>query len=55
MKAGSIVHGDVHAARIKIADNVSFEGAVHMIRDNAGIDANLFSMHPEQLKHKLRS
>ena len=55
MKVGSVVHGDVHAARIKIADGVSFEGAVHMIRDNAGVDGNLFSMHPEQLKQKLRS
>lgn len=54
IKTGSIVHGDVRAARIKIADGVSFEGAVHMIRDNAGIDANLFSMHPDQLKQKLR-
>ena len=51
MKVGSVVHGDVH---IKIADNVSFEGAVQMIRDNAGIEGSLFSMHPEQLKQKLR-
>ena len=54
MRTGSIVHGDVRAARIKIADGVSFEGAVQMIRDNAGVEGNLFSMHPEQLKQKLR-
>lgn len=55
MKSGSIVHGDVRAARIKIADGVSFEGTVQMIRDNAGGEGNLFSMHPEQFKQKLRS
>ena len=55
MRTGSVVHGDVRAARIKIADGVSFEGAVHMIRDTSGIDTQLFSMHPDQLKQKLRT
>jgi len=55
MKSGSIVHGDVRAVHIKIADDVSFEGAVHMIRDTAAIDGNIFSMHTDQFKQKLRT
>jgi len=54
MRAGSVVHGNVRAARIKIADDVSFEGAVEMIRDTAALDNNLFSMSPDQIKQKLR-
>lgn len=53
IKTGSIVHGDLHAARIKIADGVSFEGSVEMLRDDAEFDVNLFSMQPEQFKQKL--
>ena len=55
MKTGSVVHGNVRAARIKIADGVSFEGSVQMIRDASAVDTNLFSAHPDQLKQKLRS
>ena len=55
MRTGSVVRGDIRAARIKIADGVSFEGALHMIRDTSGVDSSLFSMQPEQLKQKLRS
>ncbi|MEL3905928.1 MAG: polymer-forming cytoskeletal protein [Treponema sp.] len=55
MKTGSVVHGNIRAARIKIADGVSFEGSVQMIRNTAAVDGNLFSMHPEQLKQKLRN
>lgn len=53
MRTGSVVHGDIHAARIKIADGVSFEGAVEMVRDNGELGGNLFSMRPDQLKQKL--
>ena len=55
MRTGCAVHGDISAARIKIADGVSFEGAVQMVRDTSGIDGNVFSMQPDQLKQKLRS
>ena len=55
LRTGSVVRGDVRAARIKIADGVSFEGAVHMIRDAAGAENSLFSLQPDQLKQKLRS
>ncbi|MGP1576253.1 MAG: bactofilin family protein [Treponema sp.] len=55
MKSGSTVHGNVTAARIKIADGVAFEGAVRMIRDSAITENNLFSMQPAQLKENLRS
>ena len=55
LRTGSMVRGDVRAARIKIADGVSFEGAVHMIQDTAGAENSLFSLQPDQLKQKLRS
>jgi len=55
MRSGSVVRGDVRAARVKIADGVSFEGSVHMIGDTSGLDVNLFSMYPKQLKQKLHS
>ena len=54
MKTGSAVYGDVTAARIKIADGVAFEGAVHMIKDESFIENSLFSMQSEQLKERLR-
>ncbi len=53
MKAGSAVYGDITAARIKIADDVSFEGAVNMIRDTSLAENSLFSMQTNQLKQKL--
>lgn len=53
IRAGSVVRGDLHAARIKIADGVSFEGAVEMMRDDAELGGTLFAMPPEQLKQKL--
>nr|WP_314992929.1 polymer-forming cytoskeletal protein [uncultured Treponema sp.] len=55
MKPGCVIRGDVRAARIKIADGVSFEGAVQMLRDTSGIEENIFSTHPNQLKQKLRT
>lgn len=55
MRTGCVVRGDVRAARIKIADGVSFEGAVQMIRDTAGVEGSLFSIQPGRLKQKLRS
>lgn len=52
MRSGSVVRGNVCASRLKIADNVSFEGSVEMIRTNADID--LFSTRSEVLKNQLR-
>lgn len=53
MRTGSSVRGNVTASRLRIADGVSFEGSVDMIRANA--DADLFSARPDILKKQLRS
>lgn len=52
MHAGSSVRGNVTASRLKIADGVSFEGSVEMIRANQdGFD--LFSTRSDILKGQL--
>ncbi len=52
MHAGSSVHGNVTASRLKIADGVDFEGSVEMIRANQdGFD--LFSSRADILKNQL--
>jgi len=52
MRTGSIVRGNITASRLRIADGVSFEGSVEMIRSNADID--LFSSRSEVLKNQIR-
>ncbi|HOT62384.1 MAG TPA: polymer-forming cytoskeletal protein [Treponemataceae bacterium] len=52
MKAGSSVRGDVAAQRLRIADGVSFEGSVEMIRAPAPVD--LFSTRSDVLKSQLQ-
>ncbi len=52
MRTGSIVRGNITASRLRIADGVSFEGSVEMIRNNADID--LFSTRSEVLKNQIR-
>jgi cytoskeletal protein CcmA (bactofilin family) len=51
MRSGSFVQGNITTSRLRIADGVSFEGSVDMIRPNAEID--LFSTRPEILKNQL--
>lgn len=52
MHSGSSVRGNVTASRLKIADGVSFEGSVEMIRANQdGFD--LFSSRSDILKSQL--
>lgn len=52
MHAGSTVRGNVTASRLKIADGVSFEGSVEMIRaSQEGFD--LFSSRSDFLKSQL--
>jgi len=51
MRAGSTVRGNLMTSRLRIADGVSFEGTVEMIRSNPDID--LFSTRPELLKDQL--
>lgn len=53
MRSGSVVHGNVTASRLRIADGVTFDGSVEMIRNNGDID--LFSTRSDVLKQQLRS
>ena len=51
MRSGCSVRGDVSASAIKIADNVSFEGNVEMLKDKS--DTDIFLMRGDMLKAKL--
>ena len=51
LRTGCTVHGDVSASAIKIADNVSFEGNVEMVKGKN--DADIFLMRGDVLKAKL--
>jgi cytoskeletal protein CcmA (bactofilin family) len=53
MRPGSTVRGNVTASRLRIADGVSFEGSVEMIRSTADVD--LFSTRSDALKKQLRA
>lgn len=55
MKAGSRVYGDVTAARIKIADEVLFEGSVKMIDNPLAASRDMFTLSGDALKDRLRS
>ncbi|WP_303920871.1 polymer-forming cytoskeletal protein [Treponema berlinense] len=51
MCSGSSVAGDVVTGRIRIADNVDFEGSVKMIQDPPEVD--LFSVASDEFKQAL--
>jgi len=51
--AGGRVRGNLKAARVKIADNVEFEGRCRMIKDPETID--IFSARVEKLKEIAQS
>lgn len=51
MCSGSSVTGDVVTGRIRIADNVDFEGSVKMIQDPPEVD--LFSVASDEFKQAL--
>ena len=53
MRSGSVVKGNISASRLRIADGVTFEGSVEMIRANTDID--LFSTRTDVLKAQIRS
>lgn len=53
MKTGSAVHGDIVASRLRIADGVTFDGSVEMIRTNNDID--LFSTRTDILKQQIHT
>lgn len=52
MRSGSSVRGNITASRLRIAEGVSFEGSVEMIRTNSDID--LFSTRSDVLKNQIR-
>lgn len=52
MRSGSSVRGNISASRLRIADGVSFEGSVEMIRNNPDID--LFATRSDILKNQIR-
>ena len=49
MCSGSSVHGDVVASRIRISENVDFEGSVTMLEKESSSD--LFSVSSEEFKN----
>ena len=51
MCSGSIVHGDVKTARIRIAENAEFEGQLSMLESEPEI--NLFSVASSEFKSAL--
>lgn len=53
MKTGSSVKGNVSAARLRIADGVSFEGSVDMVTAAESVD--IFTMRSDLLKNRLQS
>ena len=48
---GSVVHGDVKTARIRIAENVEFEGEISMLEKEP--EVNLFDVASEEYKNAL--
>ncbi|HNY17982.1 MAG TPA: polymer-forming cytoskeletal protein [Treponemataceae bacterium] len=52
MRTGSTVRGNITASRLRIADGVSFEGSVEMIR--SGGDVDLFATRADTLKNQIR-
>lgn len=52
MKSGSTVKGNVSAARLRIADGVSFEGSVEMVSSREPVD--IFTMRSDLLKARLQ-
>ncbi len=51
MCSGSIVHGDVETSRIRISENVEFDGQVSMLEKEP--DVNLFSVASDEYKAAL--
>lgn len=54
LETGSKMKGNITASKLKIADDVNFEGAVKMIADNTVIDSEIFTSTATDMKDKLR-
>nr|WP_253730213.1 hypothetical protein [Treponema sp. OMZ 790] len=53
LKSGCSVKGDITAGKLRIADKVSFEGSVRMIKNTGVPEKHFFSIKSEQLKEQL--
>jgi len=54
LKAHSTVEGDIVALRLKIADNVSFHGAIHMLNGVPSTADNIFAMDVSSFRESLK-
>ena len=53
LKPYSTVVGDIMATRLKIADNVLFDGAIHMASNTQAIKEDVFSLDISQFRQEL--
>ena len=51
MCSGSVVHGDVKTSRIRIAEDVEYEGQISMLENEP--DVNIFAVASEEYKNAL--
>ncbi|PIE98002.1 MAG: hypothetical protein CR988_05100 [Treponema sp.] len=54
LKNGSKLRGDITTGKLRIDDDVEFEGRVKMISDNVQVEKDIFSLNAEQLKEQMR-
>lgn len=50
---GAKMTGNITASRLKIADEVDFDGVVKMIREGIKIDADFFSLDSDDIKSQI--
>jgi len=55
LRSRSVVQGDIVASRLKIADDVSFDGVIHMTGNDSLPSNDMFSLDVSQLKPEVRS
>lgn len=53
LKPFSTVIGDIVANRLKIADNVSFDGAIHMASNAQAMSKDIFETNIEEYRNEL--
>lgn len=53
LRSKSAVHGDIAANRLKIADDVSFDGVIHMNESTAASSGDMSSLDVSQLKSEI--
>lgn len=53
LKQYATVVGDIEANRLKIADNVSFDGAIHMASNSKALSDDVFTLDVSQFRQEL--